>query len=202
MATVLDLSDSTATEEVRLPELYEIINGQIVESPPMSDYAGEVAARLNRVITKYLFTNDIGESSVERLYRIPLPEDRSRNRRPDLAYVSYERWPRSKGFSFRGNGRDVVPGIAVEVISPGDAADEVIAKAREYLRGGVRLVWLVYPLAREIHAYLPEARNIRAYFASDELEAGDILPGFRAPVGELFPPTEPPAPAIQGEQDD
>lgn len=200
MATVLDLSDATAAEEVRLPELYEIIDGQIVESPTMSAYAVAVANRLNRAITRYLFTNDIGESEFEQLYRIPLPEDRSRNRRPDLAYVSYERWPRAKPYSFSGNARNVVPDIAVEVVSPGDLADEVVAKAREYLRGGVRLVWVAFPLSQEIHAYLPGTRDIRVSFASDELEAGDILPGFRTSVGELFPPTEPPAPAIQGEQ--
>src|SRR5579872_2111201 len=162
----------------RLPDRYEVVNGEIVELPPMSDYAGEVANRLNRAMIVYLLTNDIGESGIGILFRMPLPEDQSRNRKPDLAFVSYERWPRSKPFPFTGNARDVVPDIAVEVVSPNDDADELIAKAREYLRGGVRLVWIVYPLAQEIHAYLPEARNIRVYFPADELDAGDILPGF------------------------
>jgi Uma2 family endonuclease len=114
-----------------------------------------------------------------------------------MAYISYERWPRSKPFPYTGNARNVVPDIAVEVVSPGDSADDLIAKAREYLRGGVRLVWLVYPLAQEIHAYLPGVRDVRVFFATDELDAGDILPGFRTSVGPLFPPTEPPQPLSQ-----
>jgi Uma2 family endonuclease len=195
MATVLDILEESISEElVRLPDRYEVVNGEIVELSPMSDYAGQVANRLNREVMRYLIANDIGESGVELLYRIPLPEDRGRNRKPDLSFVSYERWPRSKPFPFTGNARDVVPDLAVEVVSPGDSADDLIAKAREYLRGGVRLVWVIYPLAQEIHAYLPGAKNVRVYLASDELDAGDILPGFHTPVGALFPPTEPPLP--------
>ncbi|MGL6097949.1 MAG: Uma2 family endonuclease, partial [Fimbriiglobus sp.] len=93
--------------------------------------------------------------------------------------------------SFRGNARDVVPDIVAEVVSPNDLADELIAKVREYLRGGVRLVWVVYPLAREAHAYWPGANTVRAYLADDDLDAGDVLPGFRTHVGDLFPPVEP-----------
>jgi Uma2 family endonuclease len=195
MATVLEALDDRISEEFdRLPDRYEVVNDEIVELPPMSNYAGEVANRLNRAITLYLVEKDIGDTAIEQLFRIPLPEDRSRNRKPDMAFISYERWPRSRPFPYTGNARDVVPDIAVEVVSPGDAADELIAKAREYLRGGVRLVWIVYPLAQEIHAYLPEARTIRVFFPADELDAGDILPGFHTPVGALFPPTVPQPP--------
>ena len=200
MATVLEeIDEQTWVEFKKLPDFYEVVNGEIVELPPMSDYAGEVSTRLNRSITRYLFTNDIGESAFERLYRIPLPEDGSRNRRPDVSFVSYERWPKNRPFPFTGNTRDVVPDIAVEVVSPGDLADDLIAKAREYLRGGVRLVWIVYPLAQEVHAYVPASRNVRVYFASDELDAGDILPGFSTSVGALFPPTELPPAATQAD---
>jgi Uma2 family endonuclease len=200
MATALDALESPVSEDFDLiSDRYEIVRGVTVELPPMSNYAGQVANRLNQAIIRYLATNDIGESKVELLYRIPLPEDHSRNRRPDMAFVSYERWPRTRPIPFTGNALDVVPDIAAEVVSPGDTADELIAKAREYLRGGVRLVWIVYPLAKEIHSYLAAVRDVRVYFATDELDAGEILPGFHTPVGGLFPPTEPPQSASQPE---
>jgi Uma2 family endonuclease len=91
----------------------------------------------------------------------------------------------------------VVPDIVAEVVSPTDPADELIAKVREYLRGGVRLVWIVYPLAQEVHAYRPEHRDIQAYLAADHLDAGDVLPDFRTRVGDLFPPVEPPPAAAE-----
>src|ERR1700722_18228776 len=193
MTTVIEkLEERYSADLDLLPDRYEVVHGEVVVLPPRSIYTGEVANLLNRALTVYLFSNDIGESGIGFLFRIPLPEDPSRNSRPDLSFVSYERWPRSRPFPYTGNTRDVVPDIAVEVVSPGDSADDLIAKAREYLRGGVRLVWIVYPLAQEIHAYVPGARDVRVYFATDELEAGDILPGFRTSVGPLFPPTEPP----------
>ena len=200
MPTVLDVPvidappDDDGISDELLPERYEVVHGKIVELPPMSDYARAVANRLNNQFVRYLATNDIGDSVVEILFRIPLREDRSRNRQPDVAFVSYERWARDRPHPFTGNPRNVVPDIAVEVVSPGDSADSLLEKAREYLRGGVRLVWVVYPLAREVHVYLPGAGTIRAFVAEEELDAGDILPGFRTSVAALFPPREEPTP--------
>lgn len=179
-------------EPVRLPDKYEVVFGRVCEVRPMSDYARNVANRLHRAATLYLATNDLGEAGVERGYRIPLAEDENRNRLPDWSFVSYVRWPADRPLPFTGNFRDVVPDIAAEVVSPTDPADELLVKVREYLRGGVRLVWVVYPAAREVHAYRPGSRDVRTYLAEDELDAGDVLPGFRTPVGPLFPPTEAP----------
>lgn len=194
-----DLLDETAglpvvpyREPVRLPDKYEVVFGRILEVRPMSAYAGEVANRLNREVLLFLMANDIGQPGVERGHRIPLPEDGGRNRVPDWSFVSYERWPKDRPFPFTGNFRDVVPDIAVEVVSPTDPADELMVKVWEYLRGGVRLVWVVYPAARQVHAFRAGSRDVRVYLAEDELDAGDVLPGFRTAVGPLFPPTEGP----------
>jgi Uma2 family endonuclease len=176
------------------PERYEIIHGRIVETPFMSIFAGKVANRLNRKVLHYLDGNDIGDTAVEDMYHIPHPDDEGRNRRPDWSFVSYARWPKDKPIPSHGEGLDVVPDIAAEVVSPTDRAEPLLEKVREYLRGGVRLVWVVYPLAREVHAYLPGANTVRAYLADDDLDAGDVLPGFRTRVGDLFPPVEPTPP--------
>ena len=176
-----------------LPEKFEVVSERIVELPEPSAYAVKVANRLDRAIQSYLGQHDIGETDFESLFHIPQPEDEGRNRRPDLAFVTYDRWPKDRPWSFRGIARDVVPDIAVEVVSPTDPADELIAKVREYLRGGVRLVWVVYPLVREVHAYQPGSRQVCVFFGEDDLDAADILPGFRTPTAALFPPVEPPA---------
>jgi Uma2 family endonuclease len=190
MSSVLDVSGHDASSAaVRLPEHYEVINGEIVEIAPRSDYAREVASRLSRAVSRYLDTNQIGESGVERLFRILLAEDRGRNREPDMFYLSFERWPRDRVYPYTGNARDGVPDIVGEVASPGDTGEDLLKKAREYLRGGVRLVWVVYPLTQEVHAYSPGANQVRVYTVTDELDAGDILPGFHTSVAALFPPT-------------
>ena len=82
---------------------------------------------------------------------------------------------------------DVVPDIVAEVASPGDTADDLLKNAREYLRGGVRLVWIVYPYTQEVHAYWPGKNQVRVYSLMDELDAGDILPGFHTPAPSEVP---------------
>ncbi len=189
MATVID---EPATES-KLPDHYEVVNGEIVELPPMSFYAREVANILNSRIDRYLATTDVGRSRVEMLFRIPQPDDPGRNRQPDAVYVSYDRWPKNRRLPIKGAALDVVPDVAVEVVSPGDQADDLLDKVREYLRGGVRLVWVVYPTPREVHAYLPDGQ-VRVFLPTHALTADDILPGFSVPVAELFPePEDPPA---------
>ncbi len=70
-AVIEELDIRTFQDQPRLPERYEIVNGEIVELHPMSDYAGQVTNRLHRTITRYLIANAVGETSVELLYRIP-----------------------------------------------------------------------------------------------------------------------------------
>ncbi len=171
-----------------LPELYEVIHGTIRESPPVSTHARKIANRLNRSVILYLAGNPHGECEVEQAFHIPQPDDARRTCIPDWSYVSFARWPADRPGSATANGWDVVPDIVAEVVSPSDPADELLAKAREYLRGGVGLVWVIYPLVKEVHTYLPGANTIRVYTPADELDAGDVLPGFRTPVG---PPVEP-----------
>ena len=183
--------DPTARLYPPLPEFYEVIDGHVQEVPPMSDYAGEVADRLVLRVQAYLLTNPIGTCSTERLFRIPQPNDPGRNRRPDVSFVSFARWPADRPYPPTAKARDAVPDIAVEVVSPNDFAEDLVEKVREYLGGGVRLVWVVYPLAREIHAYWPGANTVRVYAAADDLDAGDVLPGFRTALAPLFPPVAP-----------
>ena len=198
MSTTLLLADDVAIAEgevevypERLPERFEIVDGAIVETASMGKYAARVANRLNRAVDRYLDQHDLGEAGIELLFHIAQREDEGRNRQPDWSFVSYERWPKERPTRYRGAAWEVVPDIAAEVVSPGDYADELIAKTREYLRGGVKLVWIVYPLVQEIHAYLPGTSTIRVYSANEVLDAGEILPGFQATVAELFPPVEP-----------
>jgi Uma2 family endonuclease len=127
---------------------------------------------------------------MDTLYRLPLPEDETRNRRPDLSFVTFDRWPDTKPIPYRGNPADVVPDLVVEVASPTDDAEALQEKVNEYLRAGVRLVWVIYPLVRKLYAYIvPNAVHIFA--EGDALDAGDVLPGFSVPMASLFPPMAP-----------
>ena len=165
--------------------LFEIVDGKIVELPEMSMYANKVAKRLFAKISAYLDGHDIGEVDYEILYDLHLPKHR--NRRPDLSFVSYQRWPKGRPFPFTGNTQDVVPDLAVEVISPGDLSSELMEKIDEYFRAGVRVVWVIYPNLRIVQIYT-SLIAIQSIAESDILHGGDLLPGFSVHVADLFPP--------------
>jgi Uma2 family endonuclease len=167
--------------------LFEIIDGRRVELPPMSAYAARIAFRLGRRLGDYGEQRELGEAAVETLFHLALPVDR--NRRPDVAFVSYERWPRGRPMPEAGNAWDVVPDVAIEVVSPNDLAEDVMEKLDEYFRAGVRLAWVIYPRTRIVLVF--EALNrVRALTRSDELDGGEVLPGFRLPLADLLPPPQ------------
>jgi Uma2 family endonuclease len=172
--------------EVDLPDRYEVINGEIVEVPPMSWFASEVANRLRDALQDYARTSASGQARMDMLFHVPYPADPTRNRRPDVAFISYDRWPRNRVLPYRGNAADVVPDLIVEVASPTDEAEELLIKVNQYLEAGARLVWLVYPKLHILDAY--EAKNKpHRFLEEDELTGGTVLPGFRVAMSTLFP---------------
>jgi Uma2 family endonuclease len=119
---------------------------------------------------------------VELLFRINVATDLQR--RPDLAYVSYERWPRGKR-PVPKDAWNVVPDLAVEVVSENNSASEIHTKIQDYFRSGVRLVWVVYPIEAQVYVYTSPTQIAVAH-RTDCLDGGDVLPGFILPLEALF----------------
>jgi Uma2 family endonuclease len=80
-----------------------------------------------------------------------------------------------------------VPDLAVEVISPGDDADEAQAKLRTYLAKGTEQVWIVYPTTKELHQYRRDNNpEIRIYRGSQSLDLTDLFPGLELTTDQIF----------------
>jgi Uma2 family endonuclease len=184
----MSVAEATVERDVRGLDdehLFEVINGQSVEMPPMSFHATKIASRLVRRAGTFADAAGLGEVVGETLFRLPLAEDSHRNRRPDAAFVSYERWPRDKPESMRDNAWDVVPDLAIEVVSPNDGAEELMDKLGEYFEAGVKQAWVVYPSRKVVQVY-DSIHEIRGVAATGILDGGAILPGFQLPLRELF----------------
>jgi Uma2 family endonuclease len=52
---------------------------------------------------------------------------------------------------------------------------------------GVRLIWVVNPVARTVKIYRADG-TITGLREQDVLEGEDVVPGFRCTISELFPP--------------
>ena len=58
----------------------------------------------------------------------------------------------------------------------------------EYFQAGVCRVWIMYPQQRLVYVY-DSPTQVRGLTQADELDGGEILPGFRLPLLNLFPET-------------
>ena len=119
---------------------------------------------------------------VELLFRIDA--EGKLKRRPDLAFVSARKWPVGRRVP-KGEAWDMVPDLAVEVVSASNTAQEVIQKVVDYLAAGSRLVWVVYPDLKQVHVYT-DLTSARILTEPAELDGSDVIPGFRLSLTELF----------------
>lgn len=80
-----------------------------------------------------------------------------------------------------------IPDLAVEVISPGEDADDVQTKLRTYLAKGTEQVWLVYPTTKELHQYRRDNNpEIRIYRGSQTLDLADLFPRLELTTDQIF----------------
>lgn len=173
--------------------LFEVIDGVVVECPPMGSLEIDLANFLAQQLTLHAVPRGSGQAFVEPLFRL---ERRSRNRRrPDVAFVSAAKWPVGKRVP-RANAWEMAPDLAVEVVSPSDLAADLDRKLVEYFEAGVSLVWVVYPETRRVFVF-SSATEVRILSASDELDGGAVIPGFRLALTRLFDGDQEPQPAPQ-----
>jgi Uma2 family endonuclease len=102
---------------------------------------------------------------------------------PDVAFASWNRIP---GRRFpRVPIAGFAPDLAVEVLSGGNTPAEMARKRQEYFSAGVRLVWLVDPVARTVTVFT-QADQSTVLGEGETLEGGDVLPGFALPLRDYF----------------
>jgi Uma2 family endonuclease len=179
MSTSISEHDAPSVE---LDErLYEVVNGQRVELEPMGAFESVLASVLLVYLESFARSSKLGVAVGETLF--VLDGARKLKRRPDVAFVSYSRWPETT--VERAEAWNVVPDLAIEIISPTNLAEAVDEKIVEYFQAGVQLAWVLYPTTGRVHVY-ESANKARVVEQSGELDGGQVLPGFRLPIQSLF----------------
>jgi len=170
----------TGGDLLRMPgdgRRYELVRGELVEMSPPGVSHGERALRVGRLLDEFVEEHGLGKVAVESGFYLERGPDTVRG--PDVLFISKERLdPDAEvdGYS------EIVPDLAVEVVSPDDTYAEVTAKVGEYLDTGVRLVWVVEPKTRRVTVF-PGGRILSE---EDDLDGGEVLPGFRVPLSRVF----------------
>ena len=170
----------TATAEIVLDteKEYEIVDGQPEEKEMGGARHGGVGVRLITELWMHVKTHKLGGVyGPDTTFLIGQNE-----RLPDVSFVAAERIPAE------GEPEGIwplAPDLAVEIISPHDLYEKVHSKVRDYFAAGVRQVWLVSPEHKTVTIH-HSPTQVTVLSEGDELNGGDLLPGFRCPISELF----------------
>jgi Uma2 family endonuclease len=134
----------------------------------------------------YVVCNDCG---------VILEHDPDTVRGPDVAWyedvLAFDDLPTKWG--------NIPPRVAVEVLSPNDSARYITEKVTDYLENGVEVVWVVDPETKTVTIY--SKTGVKKLTEKNTLTGGDVLPGFRCKVADLFVlPEAAEAPAKKGKR--
>lgn len=161
---------------------YEIVDGEIVEKPHLGIYARWISHILFHALSQSA-RNEASGTAVHEVMFV-LDPARPLKRQPDVAFVSFERWSEDREMPEDGEW-EVVPDLAVEVISPRDLSLAPTRKIREYFQYGVKQVWIIQPATREVYVY-ESPKRIIVLDETDHLDGGLIVPSFLVSVADLF----------------
>ncbi|MGE3803196.1 MAG: Uma2 family endonuclease [Gemmataceae bacterium] len=175
----------TATEKdvlevhAREKRLCELVDGVLVEKG--MGYRGScLAGVIFALLDQYVNSRNLGLVSCESGMMRLMP---GLVRIPDVAYASWERVP--GGHMPTEPIPDLVPDLAVEVLSESNREKEMNRKCTEYFDAGVNLVWLIDPKTRTAEVYAgPDQWT--ALNEDQSLDGGKVLPGFQLPLATLF----------------
>ncbi len=157
----------------------ELVNGELILMTPAGLEQEDVVAALIEQLRPYVRKRRLG-----RVYASQAGFRPKKNLRcPDVSFVRTERLLPG-GKSPKGFGH-FPPDLAVEVFAPDETVDDYKDKVREYLRWGVRLIWLVDPNTQTVTVCRPDGERITLK-RNQVLSGEDVVPGFKCRVRTLF----------------
>jgi len=163
------------------PVRYELNNGRLVIMPPPGGEHGsfelsigtEFKIQGERQGHGKAMSGDVG---------IVLWKDPDRVVGADVAFICKVSLPLR--FSKEGY-LETIPDAVAEVKSKNDTWPEILAKVRDYLKAGVRVVLVADPKSQTVTVYR-RGRKPKVFRSKDTLTLDDIIPGFRMAVAEVF----------------
>ena len=159
----------------------ELVEGRVVRTMPGSPRHGNVDSNLAMRLGTFVADRGLGKVYLNTGFILARGPDVVRG--PDEAFVALERIkttpPPERGFW------EIAPDLAAEIVSPENTADEVAQKVTEYLRAGVKLIWVIYPRQKQVHVFRP-GRDPKILGGDDFVEGEDVVTGFRIPLTDLW----------------
>ena len=175
----------TATEqdvldwEARENRLFELVDTVLLEKT-LGFYEAYLASLLATSLTNFVQQNHLGiVTGADGMMRLAPGLVRI----PDVAFLSWDRLPNRQ--VPREPLPDVVPDLAVEILSASNTQQEMEQKLKDYFATGVRLVWYIDPSTQRVSVYSGvDAEQV--FTAPQTIDGGDVLPGFALSLADFF----------------
>jgi Uma2 family endonuclease len=164
-------------------KLFELVRGEIREVAGSGDVNTVLAMRVGYFLNNWIIPRKLGyvtgaDGSYVLHHNFP-----DTVRIPDVGFISRERLPK-----FTGKFISIPPDLAIEIVSPSETADDISEKKNDYLKYGVRLVWIVYPKTKHVDIFYATSKDAIHTSAdiNGMLNGEDVLPGFTLLVKDIF----------------
>jgi Uma2 family endonuclease len=172
----------TVEEFLQLPDdggRYELLDGELIAVPTAGQIHGWIAAAIIGYLFMFVRRHDLGSvHSAQTGFR--LSENPPVLLDPDVAFVRGDRIS-----EHREGPYEFAPDLAVEVISPSNRGPLMQRRVSTFLQHGTQQVWLADPVHRTVTIHT--SGSVTTLHEGDEIDGGDLLPGFRLPVSDIFP---------------
>ena len=169
---------------------FELVNGERIPLVPTVAIHSEVIRLLLELLIVYRHVQKNIVVYVETAFvRTDSPNWVKGSRVPDIMIYSTSRIEayQAETPDWQDKPYALIPDFCIEVVSQNDNYTEVEDKVAEYLRDGVKLVWIINPRAKSVTIYTAGSEQITRLIAGHTLTGGDVLPDFSAPVSDIFP---------------
>ena len=167
-----------ANHDLRLERL---ATGEIVIMPPEGWGSGRRGAEVLSALGPWAKADGTGVATGSSAgFRLPTGAVRA----PDAAWVRRERLaavPAADQERFL----PLCPDFVVEVRSPSDSLQDLLAKMAEYVANGARLGWLIDPQDQTVHVFRA-GRPPERLERPRQLDGETVLPGFRLDLDPIW----------------
>lgn len=159
----------------------ELVSGTLVKISPTGNIHGRTVMHINSIVYDYVKAKHLGVVYAAETGFL-VQRDPDTVLAPDVSFVRSDRLLDEAEDGFLA----LAPDLAVEVVSPSQFKPEMAEKARLWLTAGTRLLWIIWPNARQVDVWRAGETEPVTLSADEHLQGYDVLPGFHQPVSDIF----------------
>lgn len=176
---------ATIADLAQLPDdgfRYELVKGVLLRMPPPKRLHGVICHRLHKRLDAWCAAHGITDDRiVENIgYNFTGEEPNATVLAPDISFAQ-----KATTLAADAPYETTPPLLAVEVASPSESRTYMADKVAIYLRGGVQVVWVIWPEGRTVDVWTQA--GLVTLSEHDTLTGGTLLPDFALMVAEIFP---------------